>query len=110
MSADPRGLALIIDIEEFDDFESPRSKCQDISELKLLFHKLKLTCIHEKNLNSNQLYEVIDSFSSNPEHAQADMMVLVILSQGKVFLASIPLLFILYKVKTATQTHYFYHN
>ena len=95
MSADPRGLALIIDIEEFENFESPSSKCQDISELKLLFHKLKLTCIHEKNLKSNQLYEVIDSFSSNPEHAQADMMVLVILSQGKVFLASIPLLFIL---------------
>ena len=89
MSADPRGLALIIDIEEFDDtiHESQNSKCldrrHDISELKLLFQQLKLTCIHEKNLKSHQLYEVLDSFSSSPEHAQADMMVLVILSQGK---------------------------
>ena len=85
MSADPRGLALIIDIEEFDDVESKNPKHldrQDISELKLLFQQLKLTCIHKKNLKSHQLYEVLDSFSSSPEHAQADMMVLVILSQG----------------------------
>ena len=85
MSADPRGLALIIDIEEFDDVESKNPKRldrQDISELKLLFQQLKLTCIHKKNLKSHQLYEVLDSFSSSPEHAQADMMVLVILSQG----------------------------
>ena len=105
MDARPRGLALIIEIDEFvnNTYEkrvgsevSQESNCQksdkiiffiffqfDVTNLTDLLRGLFFEVQIERNLNRRAFDDKIHSFANDRRHASADMMVLAILSHGR---------------------------
>jgi len=85
MMAYPRGLALIIEIEEFQNQIASRRHGShvDILNLKKLFEQLHFKIDHHQNLNRMDFLKQLDIFAAAPEHRDADMMILVILSHGR---------------------------
>jgi len=85
MTAFPRGLALIIEIEEFvNNVEKQRIGSHvDVDNLTNLFKQLHFKAEHKKNLTRPQFLTVLREFASNPDHREADMMILAVLSHGR---------------------------
>jgi len=85
MAAYPRGLALIIEIEQFmNDVEKPRIGSHvDTENLKKLFQQLHFKADHRKNLTRPQFLSVLRDFANNQEHRESDMMILAVLSHGR---------------------------
>ncbi len=84
MSSKPRGMALIIDNEEFDnDIMSRREGSQlDANNLDILFEQLGFSTIVRRNLTYAQMTRELSSFSGLSGHAEADMCIVCILSHG----------------------------
>ena len=78
MTSDPRGLALIIENEEYEnEIETTRhGSHKDVLNLKSLFKKLKFKIIYKKNLKRYDFFQELDHFQDNPEHRSGDMMIL----------------------------------
>merc|ERR1712150_362599 len=91
MMAYPRGLALIIEIEEFQNQIASRRHGShvDILNLKKLFEQLHFKIDHHQNLNRMDFLKQLDIFAAAPEHREADMMVLVILSMEGIVQSSL---------------------
>lgn len=85
MTAYPRGLALIIEIEEYENkIEPKRIGSQfDVDNLSKLFQQLHFSTEHKQNLSRKECFSVLKEFSADARHANADMMILVILSHGR---------------------------
>jgi len=85
MTAYPRGLALIIEIEEFvNNVEKPRIGSHvDVENLSKLFQQLHFKAEHKKNLSRPQFLTCLREFANNPDHRKADMMILAVLSHGR---------------------------
>jgi len=85
MAAYPRGLALIIEIEEFvNNVEKPRIGSHvDTENLLKLFQQLHFKADHKKNLTRPQFLAVLREFANNQDHREMDMMILAVLSHGR---------------------------
>lgn len=85
MSASPRGLALIIEIEEFsNEVQQKRIGSHvDVENLTDLFKQLDFTVRHEKNLTRLEFTQLLNEFSADEGQSSADMMILVVLSHGR---------------------------
>jgi len=85
MAAYPRGLALIIEIEEFvNNVEKPRIGSHvDTENLLKLFQQLHFKADHKKNLTRPQFLAVLREFANNQDHREKDMMILAVLSHGR---------------------------
>jgi len=81
----PRGLAIIIDIEVYENNVQERrfGSNVDVQNMKALLTGLEFDVLIEKNLHLSQFFEVITEFCSDKRHKEADMTVVVILSHGK---------------------------
>ncbi len=84
MSSNPRGLALIIEIDEFvnDIHEKRIGSHVDVENLTKLFQQLHFNLDHKKNLSREELRQALQEFARRPEHIKADMMILVVLTHG----------------------------
>lgn len=84
MTAFPRGLALIIEIEEYDNAVQTKriGSDVDVANLKKLFQQLHFKSEHLRNLTRLDMLKALKDFAAHPDHRDADMMVLVILSHG----------------------------
>ena len=78
-------LSFIIEIEEFQNQIASRRHGShvDILNLKKLFEQLHFKIDHHQNLNRMDFLKQLDIFAAAPEHRDADMMILVILSHGR---------------------------
>lgn len=81
----PRGLALIIDIEVFENNVQERrlGSAVDVENMKALLQGLGFDVTVHKNLELGQFYKEITEFCCSKLHQEADMAVIVILSHGK---------------------------
>jgi len=84
MSRRPRGQALIIDIEYYEnDVQERRLGTDvDVENLKSLLKGLEFDVTVHRNLALQAFYREITEFCSNKLHAEADMTIVVILSHG----------------------------
>ena len=105
MDARPRGLVLIIEIEEYvNDVQERRigsavriSWCHvrrslpellptfqiDVKNLRNLFAQLQFKVEHKKNLKRHEFDRELLAFANDPGHRESDMMILAILSHGR---------------------------
>lgn len=85
MMRQPRGLAMIIDIETYDnDIQERRLGSHvDVSNLTQLLEGLQFTVSVQKDLSIRQFYKAITEFCNNKMHEECDMAVVAILSHGK---------------------------
>ncbi len=85
MTSRPRGLALIIEIEEYEnDVQERRTGSEvDVHNLQKLFEALSFKVEHRKNLSRKEFDSELLAFSRDRKHAAADMMILAILSHGR---------------------------
>jgi len=85
MTAYPRGLALIIEIEDYENNVASKrhGSHADVTNLKSLFEQLHFHIQYHRNLKRIDFYRVLTDFASAPEHRDADMMIMVILSHGR---------------------------
>jgi len=85
MTRRPRGLALIINIEVYENDVQERRFGSDVDvvNMKSLLEGLDFNVSVFKNLRLGPFFKVITEFCSNKMHQEADMAVLVILSHGK---------------------------
>jgi len=85
MKANPRGYALIIDIEvyENDIHERRYGSDVDVDNLKSLLKQLGFTVRVKKDLHMGSFYKELAEFANDKQHAQANMAVVAILSHGK---------------------------
>jgi len=81
----PKGLAIIIDIEVYENNVQERrfGSHVDVDNMRALLQGLEFDVTVHKNLQLTQFFKVITEFSSNKMHQDADMAVVVILSHGK---------------------------
>ena len=97
MCSRPRGLAIIIDMEVYEDGVQERrwemiflvivirvykvrlGSDVDVENMKALLLGLQFDVTIHKNLQLAQLLTVVTQFSSNYQHQEADMAVVVIL-------------------------------
>lgn len=81
----PRGLALIIEIEEYvNRVEEKRIGSHvDVENLQKLFKQFHFKTIHKKNLSYMDFNRALRDFATNPEHSDSDMMILAVLSHGR---------------------------
>lgn len=81
----PRGLAVIIDIEIYEnDIQERRFGSHvDVENLVQLLQGLSFDVTVHKNLHQGLFYKVITEFCQNKIHEESDMTVVVILSHGK---------------------------
>jgi len=81
----PRGLAIIIDIETYEnDIQERRFGSHvDVENLIQLLEGLSFDVTVEKNLHQGLFYKVITEFCSNKMHQESDMAIVVILSHGR---------------------------
>lgn len=84
MNSKPRGLSLIIDIQEFTrpDLKFREGSQIDAENLKQLFTQLDFTVTMEKNLPGAKMRKTIRRFSQQDELGDADMCIVAILSHG----------------------------
>lgn len=85
MRSSPRGLALIIDNENFQGEVLPTrtGSLVDANNLDLLFEGLGFKVTLRRNLGYHDMYSEVQKFAGREEHARADMAVLVVLSHGR---------------------------
>ena len=85
MDSFPRGMALIVEVEKFDNDVQDRRVGSHIDVLNLtkLFEGLHFGVRVLKNLTRGQLNQQLTDFAEDPEQVNADMMILVVLSHGK---------------------------
>ncbi len=85
MDASPRGLALIVEIEEYDnDVQEKRVGSQfDVDNLTGLFEGLSFKVDKRKNLNKREFDNLLYEFANRPEHRHANMMIMAVLSHGR---------------------------
>jgi len=85
MSEIPRGLALIIEIEQYEqDVQTKRHGSHvDVANLTKLFKELHFKTTHKQNLTILEFKKELKSLADNPENESADMMILVVLSHGR---------------------------
>ena len=85
MNRRPRGLALIIDIEVYEnDIQEQRLGSDvDAENLRALLRGLEFDVTVHKNLALGPFYREITDFCCNKMNAEADMAIVVILSHGK---------------------------
>jgi len=85
MTRRPRGLALIIDIELYEnDIQEQRLGSDvDVENLTALLRGLEFDVTVRKNLALGPFYREITEFCCNKMNAEADMAIVVILSHGK---------------------------
>jgi len=85
MNRRPRGMALIIDIEAYEnDVQEQRLGSDvDVENLRALLRGLEFDVTVHKNLALGPFYREITEFCCNKMHAEADMAIVVILSHGK---------------------------
>jgi hypothetical protein len=81
----PRGLAVIIDIEIYENDVQERrlGSHVDVENLTQLLTGLSFEVSVHKNLQLSQFHQVITEYRSHPHHSQSDMTIVVILSHGK---------------------------
>jgi len=81
----PRGLAMIIDIEVYENDVQERrfGSDVDVENMKALLKGLEFDVTVHKNLQLAQFFKKITEFCCNKMHQEGDMAVLVILSHGK---------------------------
>ncbi|XP_023324909.1 caspase-14 [Eurytemora carolleeae] len=81
----PRGLAVIIDIEIYENDVQERrvGSHVDVKNLFQLFEGLSFEVELYQNLQLSQFHEVITEFRSNKQHLESDMAIVAILSHGK---------------------------
>jgi len=81
----PRGIALIINIEVYEnDIQERRFGSHvDVDNLTQLFTGLSFDVVVHKNLPQATFYKVITEFCANKMHNESDMAVVAILSHGK---------------------------
>ena len=81
----PRGLAIIIDIEVYEnDIQERRFGSDvDVENLRALLKGLEFDVTVHKNLALGPFYREITEFCCNKMNAEADMAIVVILSHGK---------------------------
>lgn len=84
MTSNPRGMALIIDNEVFDNDIMPKREGSqlDANNLDILLGQLGFKTILKRNLGYNQMMKELTAFAALPEHATADMCVVCLLSHG----------------------------
>ena len=87
MFSSPRGNALIINNERFDERTSDGSNCRKGSEvdgnnLETLFKDLGFAVDVKRNLTRNQMVYSIREFAESDKHYRADMAVVAVLSHG----------------------------
>jgi len=81
----PRGLAMIIDIEVYENDVQERrfGSDVDVENMKALLRGLEFDVTVHKNLQLAQFFKKITEFCCNKMHQEGDMAVVVILSHGK---------------------------
>jgi len=81
----PRGLALIIDNEDFQNNVLPKriGSMVDANNLDILFEQLGFRVTLRRNLKYQEMMKELDGFSSQLDHRKADMCVVCILSHGR---------------------------
>ena len=83
MEKENHGLCLIINNESFKCGSSNRDGSKkDVATLKALFTELGFDCSVEENLNLNEIKEILKDFAEDERHAEAEMMILAVLSHG----------------------------
>jgi len=84
MDALPRGLCLIIEIEEYENNvrEKRHGSKHDVANLTKLFEQLHFKVETKHNLNHRDFNLLLGDFANRQEHRSADMMVLIVLSHG----------------------------
>ena len=80
MTANPRGLALIIEIDHYN--EQQASENIDVENLKIMLKHLRFKIQYYNNLDRLGFHQVIRSFASNSLHQDADMMIFAIINNG----------------------------
>ena len=75
MTAYPRGLALIIEIEDYENNVASKrhGSHADVTNLKSLFEQLHFHIQYHRNLKRIDFYRVLTDFASAPEHRDAGM-------------------------------------
>ena len=84
MNAKPRGVALILANEKYDnDVQDERYGSQfDRQNLSSLLTKLEFTVEEKINLTKMDMIQTLQKFADDERHKTADMMILTILSHG----------------------------
>lgn len=88
MCSSPRGQALIINNESFDEMTVGEGKIHrkgselDGNNLQQLFHELGFNVDLRRNLTRSQMANSINNFANSENHIKSDMAILAILSHG----------------------------
>ena len=88
MCSSPRGQALIINNESFDEIRVGDGKRHrkgskvDGNNLQQLFHELGFNVDLQRNLTRNQMENSINNFANSENHIKSNMAILAILSHG----------------------------
>ena len=83
MTSHPRGMALIIDNEDFENLPSRRGSSVDTDCLAKLFQQLGFFVVIKKNLRKLSFEFELFSFATDNIHHKMDMAVICILSHGE---------------------------
>merc|ERR1711915_983247 len=86
MYSKPRGYALILNNQEFDNpsmYPYRQGAQVDSDNLEKLFTQLGFKVIRYKNLNRKETVRALEDFADVEENKMIDMMILCILSHGK---------------------------
>ena len=83
MTSHPRGMALIIDNEEFETLPSRRGSSVDTDCLAQLYQQLGFYVVIKKNLRKLSFEYELFSFATDNIHQKMDMAVICILSHGE---------------------------
>jgi len=83
MTSNPRGMALIIDNEEFENLPPRRGSHIDSDCLARLYQQLGFWVVIKKNLRKLSLEFELFSFATDNQHHQLDMAIITVLSHGE---------------------------
>ena len=83
MTSNPRGMALIIDNEDFENLPPRRGSHIDSDCLAKLYQQLGFWVVIKKNLRKLSLEFELFSFATDNVHHQLDMAIITVLSHGE---------------------------
>lgn len=83
MTSNPRGMALIIDNEDFENLPPRRGSHIDSDCLAKLYQQLGFWVVMKKNLRKLSLEFELFSFATDTVHHQLDMAIITVLSHGE---------------------------
>lgn len=83
MTSNPRGMALIVDNEDFENLPPRRGSHIDSDCLAKLYQQLGFWVIRKRNLRKLSLEYELLSFATDTSHHQLDMAIITILSHGE---------------------------